>query len=252
MTRASCRPTARSRSSRRWTSSTSPTRSLYMASLPLDANVLFMTVMATKMPFVGRGWSRTGPAVPRFDTRLGFVRKLSRSFAHARNHPSRDLERDAHTAHHHAGRRPRAGLRPGRRGQPAETVAAGRLSGGRHRHRAVHAGLRRRPGPGAPAGRGRRHPADVRHRAAFLARRSAVGQEDRDSRRARPDGPGTLLGLGVGYAIGWPIGAGHHLRPGAVGRQHGGGDAHAAGQASAPVRAGPHRGRLAGRRRISP
>jgi NAD(P)-dependent dehydrogenase (short-subunit alcohol dehydrogenase family) len=28
---------------------------LAMASLPLDANVLFMTVMATKMPFVGRG-----------------------------------------------------------------------------------------------------------------------------------------------------------------------------------------------------
>jgi NAD(P)-dependent dehydrogenase (short-subunit alcohol dehydrogenase family) len=28
---------------------------VYMASLPLDANVLFMTVMATKMPFVGRG-----------------------------------------------------------------------------------------------------------------------------------------------------------------------------------------------------
>ena len=27
----------------------------YMASLPLDANVLFMTVMASKMPFVGRG-----------------------------------------------------------------------------------------------------------------------------------------------------------------------------------------------------
>lgn len=27
----------------------------YMASLPLDANVLFMTVMATKMPFLGRG-----------------------------------------------------------------------------------------------------------------------------------------------------------------------------------------------------
>ena len=27
----------------------------YMASLPLDANVLFMTVMATKMPFVGTG-----------------------------------------------------------------------------------------------------------------------------------------------------------------------------------------------------
>jgi NAD(P)-dependent dehydrogenase (short-subunit alcohol dehydrogenase family) len=28
---------------------------LYMASLPLDANVLFLTVMANKMPFVGRG-----------------------------------------------------------------------------------------------------------------------------------------------------------------------------------------------------
>jgi NAD(P)-dependent dehydrogenase (short-subunit alcohol dehydrogenase family) len=28
---------------------------LYMASLPLDANVLFLSVMATKMPFVGRG-----------------------------------------------------------------------------------------------------------------------------------------------------------------------------------------------------
>jgi NAD(P)-dependent dehydrogenase (short-subunit alcohol dehydrogenase family) len=28
---------------------------VYMASLPLEANVLFMTVMATQMPFVGRG-----------------------------------------------------------------------------------------------------------------------------------------------------------------------------------------------------
>ncbi len=28
---------------------------IYMASLPLDANVQFMTVMATKMPYVGRG-----------------------------------------------------------------------------------------------------------------------------------------------------------------------------------------------------
>ena len=27
----------------------------YMASLPLSANVLSMTVMATNMPFVGRG-----------------------------------------------------------------------------------------------------------------------------------------------------------------------------------------------------
>ena len=28
---------------------------VYMANLPLTANVLFMTVMATKMPFTGRG-----------------------------------------------------------------------------------------------------------------------------------------------------------------------------------------------------
>jgi hypothetical protein len=28
---------------------------LYMAGLPLDANVLFLTITATKMPFIGRG-----------------------------------------------------------------------------------------------------------------------------------------------------------------------------------------------------
>ena len=28
---------------------------VYMASLPLESNVQFMTIMATKMPFVGRG-----------------------------------------------------------------------------------------------------------------------------------------------------------------------------------------------------
>jgi NADP-dependent 3-hydroxy acid dehydrogenase YdfG len=28
---------------------------VYMANLPLDTNVLFMTVMANLMPFVGRG-----------------------------------------------------------------------------------------------------------------------------------------------------------------------------------------------------
>jgi NADP-dependent 3-hydroxy acid dehydrogenase YdfG len=28
---------------------------LYMASLPLDTNVQFLTIMATKMPFPGRG-----------------------------------------------------------------------------------------------------------------------------------------------------------------------------------------------------
>jgi NADP-dependent 3-hydroxy acid dehydrogenase YdfG len=28
---------------------------VYMAGLPLDANVQFMTVMATAMPYIGRG-----------------------------------------------------------------------------------------------------------------------------------------------------------------------------------------------------
>jgi NADP-dependent 3-hydroxy acid dehydrogenase YdfG len=28
---------------------------VYIANLPMDTNVLFMTVMANKMPFVGRG-----------------------------------------------------------------------------------------------------------------------------------------------------------------------------------------------------
>jgi NADP-dependent 3-hydroxy acid dehydrogenase YdfG len=28
---------------------------VYMANLPLDANVQFMTIMATKMPYIGRG-----------------------------------------------------------------------------------------------------------------------------------------------------------------------------------------------------
>ena len=28
---------------------------VYMAGLPLDANVEFLTIMATKMPFIGRG-----------------------------------------------------------------------------------------------------------------------------------------------------------------------------------------------------
>ena len=28
---------------------------VYMTSLPLDANVQFMTVMATRMPYIGRG-----------------------------------------------------------------------------------------------------------------------------------------------------------------------------------------------------
>ena len=40
----------------RWTSSDVARAVAYMASLPPDANVLTMTVMAAGMPFVGRGW----------------------------------------------------------------------------------------------------------------------------------------------------------------------------------------------------
>ena len=42
-------------SSRAWTCQHVADAVVHMASLPLDANVQFMTVMATKMPFVGRG-----------------------------------------------------------------------------------------------------------------------------------------------------------------------------------------------------
>jgi NADP-dependent 3-hydroxy acid dehydrogenase YdfG len=28
---------------------------VHMANLPLDANIQFMTIMATKMPYIGRG-----------------------------------------------------------------------------------------------------------------------------------------------------------------------------------------------------
>src|SRR4029079_2973975 len=36
----------------------------YMASLPLEANVLFMTVMANKMPYVGRGGTKPNRPPP--------------------------------------------------------------------------------------------------------------------------------------------------------------------------------------------
>ena len=49
---------------------------LYMAGLPLDANVLTLTVMATKMPFVGRGWAihqSAGDPRPAAAERLGLI-----------------------------------------------------------------------------------------------------------------------------------------------------------------------------------
>ena len=52
---ASSRQTARSNASRRSTQRTLRAPSSTWRRLPLDANVQFMTVMATKMPFIGRG-----------------------------------------------------------------------------------------------------------------------------------------------------------------------------------------------------
>ena len=55
MARGSCRPTAASRPEPRMSVEDVGRAVVYMASLPLDANVATLTVMATKMPFIGRG-----------------------------------------------------------------------------------------------------------------------------------------------------------------------------------------------------
>ena len=52
---ACCRPTGRWSPSPRSTPSTSPARCSTWPSLPLDANVQFLTITATTMPFIGRG-----------------------------------------------------------------------------------------------------------------------------------------------------------------------------------------------------
>ena len=52
---------------------------VYMASLPLEANVQFMTVMATKMPFVGRGWWRSALRSVACDAALSCSRAAGRS-----------------------------------------------------------------------------------------------------------------------------------------------------------------------------
>src|SRR5688572_14967925 len=81
----------------------------------------------------------------------------------------------------------------------------------------------------------------------FFARRPALGQEDRDPRRGRPDGAGDAARTWRGIRDRLADRRRTHLRPRTVGLQHGGRAALAAGPASAPVGAGPHGGRLAGR-----
>ncbi len=54
---------------------------VYMAGLPLDANVLFMTVMATKMPFVGRGMRAAADFVGQVVNLQPIVNRLFAAFA---------------------------------------------------------------------------------------------------------------------------------------------------------------------------
>ena len=71
--------------------------------------------------------------------------------------------------------------------QPPPPPAAGRLPGRGHRHRVVHARLRRERGDRRTARRDRRDPADVRRRPALLGRRPDGGAADRGPGRGRPD-----------------------------------------------------------------
>ena len=125
----------------------------------------------------------------------------------------------SHAADRHDRDRPRAGLRARRAGAPAARFAAGRLSAGRRADRPVHPRLRCRSEHRRPARRDRRHPADVRRRAAFLARRicsrSARSRSPARSARSRsrpcsawrspmrsagPLGAGLVFGLALSVA----------------------------------------------------
>ena len=139
-----------------------------------------------------------------------------------------------HAADRHDRRRPRRRLHLGLDRPPAEGVADRRLSARRRRRRAVHARLRRRRGARRRAGRDRRDPADVRRRPAFLAasdllsvRAIAVpGALGADRRRRR------CSGMGLAWLLGLDRRGRARVRPGAVGRQHGGAAARAAGAAT--------------------
>ena len=99
------------------------------------------------------------------------------------------------------------------------------------------------------ARRDRRHSADVRRRAAFLAEGSAVGPRDRDPRRGRRRSRSRRCsGMALACALGWTVGAGLVFGLALVGRQHRRAAARAAGAPPGRDRARPHRGRLADRR----
>ena len=88
-------------------------------------------------------------------------------------------------------------------------VADRRLPAGRRAGRAAHAGLRRRRRAGRTAGRDRRHPADVRRRAAVSLRRAAGGAAASPCRaRSRRASSRRCSAPCVALAFGWSWPAG--------------------------------------------
>ncbi len=154
-----------------------------------------------------------------------------------------------HAAHRDDRRGPRARLPVRCDRQPPAHVAHRRLPDRRRRGRPLHPGLRRRPGNRQRARRDRRDPPHVRRRHALLFPRAA--------RRPRHRAPGCRCPDRRRDADGRParpldrleLGSRHHLRPRALGRKHGRAAAGARGTRTRHFRAGPHRDRLADRRR---
>ncbi len=122
----------------------------------------------------------------------------------ARNQPDHDHRRRAG-----------AGAGPGLRRRAPQAAAAGRVSRRRHPHRPGHAGLRGRRRARGAARRDRRDAADVRRRAAPVARRPAGGPADRGPGSRRPDRRRDGAGRRHGAAVGLELGrrAGVRARP---------------------------------------
>ena len=88
-------------------------------------------------------------------------------------------------SHRHHRRRVHGGADPRIHHPTPRALADRRLPAGRRARRAAHAGLRRRRRPGRAAGRDRRHPPDVRRRAAVPLRRAAGRARRRRAGRDR-------------------------------------------------------------------
>ncbi len=153
--------------------------------------------------------------------------------------------------HHHDCRRAGAGTDFWLHRGADQIARSGGLPARRHRDRPLHAGFRGRYLTGRAAGRNRRDAADVWRRAAFFARRSAVGQEDRTARRGGADRRGHGDGHGPCALVGLEPDGGHRVRTVAVGGEHGGavegaGKSWRAGDAERPYRGGLAGGRRSG------